>query len=57
LRATVKPTPNENESTTVCLGRVKLLPGKYEIAVRPVEIKGGELMRLFHVSLTPVASK
>jgi alpha-L-fucosidase len=57
LRATVKPTPNENESSTVSLGRVKLLPGKYEIAVRPVEIKGGELMRLFNVSLTRVASR
>jgi alpha-L-fucosidase len=54
LRATVQPTPNENESKTVSLGPVRLGPGAHEIAVRPVEIKGGELMRLFHVSLTPV---
>ncbi len=28
----------------------QLAPGQYEIAVKPVEIKGGELMRLFYVS-------
>jgi alpha-L-fucosidase len=55
LRATIKPPPGDNESTTVSLGRVRLSPGKHEIAVRPVEIKGGELMRLFHVSLIPPA--
>jgi len=54
LAATIQPTANENESTVVTLGRVKLGPGKHEIAVRPVDIKGGELMRLFYVSLTPV---
>jgi hypothetical protein len=54
LRGTVQPTANENESKTVSLGRVKLGPGKHGIAVRPIEIKGNELMRLFHVSLTPV---
>lgn len=57
LRSTVVPTANENESTTVSLGRVKLAPGKHEIAVRPAEIKGGELMRLFYVSFTPVGSQ
>ena len=55
LRATIQPTPNENESTTVKIGRVKLGLGKHEIAVRPVEIKGGELMRLFQVSLNPIS--
>jgi alpha-L-fucosidase len=54
LRASVSPTASENESAIIKLGRVKLPPGKFEISVRPVEIKGGELMRLFHVSLTPV---
>jgi alpha-L-fucosidase len=54
LRATVQPTANENESTVVILGRIKLGPGKHEVAVRPVEIKGNELMRLFYVALTPV---
>jgi hypothetical protein len=57
VQATVQPTPNENESTTVALGRVRLGPGNHEIIVRPVDIKGGELMRLFYVSLTPVAGK
>ena len=56
LQATVVPTRNENESTTVTLGRVKLLPGKYDVSVKPVEIKGGELMRLFQVTLTPVSA-
>ena len=57
LNASVVPTPNENESTTVVLGRVKLAPGNYEVAVRPVDVRGGELMRLFHISLTPVGTK
>ena len=57
LPATVQPTANENESRTVSLGRVTLAPGKYEIAVRPVDIKGNELMRLFYVSLSPVQAK
>lgn len=55
LRATIKPTANENESTTVSIGRIKLGAGKHELAIKPVEIKGGELMRLFYVSLTPVS--
>jgi alpha-L-fucosidase len=53
LRAAVEPTPRESEPATVALGRVKLPPGEYEIAVKPTDIRGGELMRLFHVSLTP----
>ncbi|HEX6183288.1 MAG TPA: alpha-L-fucosidase [Pyrinomonadaceae bacterium] len=57
LKATVVPTPRESEPATVVLGRVKLAPGEYEIAVRPTDIKGGELMRLFHLSLTPVGLK
>ena len=31
----------------------QITSGQYEIAVKPVEIKGGELMRLFNVALTP----
>ena len=54
LRGSVQPTPNENESATVSIGRIKLGPGNHEVAVKPVEIKGSELMRLFYVSLTPV---
>ena len=57
LRKSIVPTANENESSTVILGRIKLAPGKHDISVKPIEIKGGELMRLFHVTLTPVASK
>jgi hypothetical protein len=57
LKAAVEPTPSENQQTTVTLGRVKLSPGEYELAVKPVDIQGGELMRLFHVSMTPVEAK
>jgi alpha-L-fucosidase len=57
LQAVVVPTASEPTAATVTLGRVKLGPGKYEVAVKPVEIKGGELMRLFNVILTPVAIK
>ena len=58
FQAVVVPTASEPNAATVTLGRIKLASGKYEVAVRPVEIKGGgELMRLFNVILTPVASK
>ena len=33
LKATVEPTPRGNQSRTVSLGRIKLAPGQYEIAV------------------------
>ena len=36
------------------LGRVRLQPGSFEIRVGPTEIKGGELMRLRSITLTPV---
>jgi alpha-L-fucosidase len=54
LTGAVKPTASESEPTVVTLGRVKLGAGPHEIAVRPVAIKGGELMRLFYVELNPV---
>ncbi|MGH9969019.1 MAG: alpha-L-fucosidase, partial [Pyrinomonadaceae bacterium] len=54
LKARVAPTPNENQSATVTLGQVKLTAGEYEIAVKPTDIQGGELMRLFHIVLKPV---
>jgi hypothetical protein len=54
LKATVEPTRNENESAIASLGRIKLNTGSYEIAVKPVDIQGGELMRLFHLELRPV---
>jgi len=56
LKATVEPTANENQSATARLGRVRLNPGAYEISVKPVDIQGGELMRLFHLELRPVGS-
>lgn len=52
LKATVAPTPNENQSATVSLGRINLKPGGHEIVVKPVDIQGGELMRLFHLELS-----
>jgi hypothetical protein len=35
---------------------VRLVPGEYEIQVKPEDIRGGELMRLFSISLTPAGS-
>jgi alpha-L-fucosidase len=57
LKATVEPTPNENEAAIASLGHIKLNTGSYEITVKPVDIKGGELMRLFHLELKPVGSR
>ena len=54
LSGVVQPTASENESTVVALGRVKLGAGKHDISVRPIDIKGGELMRLFFVEFSPV---
>jgi len=57
LEGIVEPTPNENQSKTAPLGRIKLSPGEYELTVKPTDIQGGELMRLFNVSLKPVEPK
>jgi hypothetical protein len=57
LKAAVEPTPSENQQATATLGRVMLSPGEYEVSVKPVDIQGGELMRLFNVSMTPIAVK
>jgi alpha-L-fucosidase len=57
FKGIVEPTPNENQSATTTLGRVTLQTGEYEIAVKPAEIQGGELMRMFHISLTPIEAK
>jgi alpha-L-fucosidase len=51
---TVVPTSSESQATTIKVGTVRLAPGEYEIQVKPAEIRGGELIRLFNVSLTPV---
>jgi hypothetical protein len=50
---TVVPTPSESQARTETVGTVRLVPGEYEIQVKPTDIRGGELMRLFSVSLTP----
>jgi hypothetical protein len=47
-------TIHAGTSQSEALGRVVLEPGELEIAVVPVEIRGGELMRLRAVTLTPV---
>ncbi|MEK6281914.1 MAG: alpha-L-fucosidase [Acidobacteriota bacterium] len=57
LKNKVDPTASESESKTVVLGRVKLRPGDYEVAVKPTDIQGGELMRPFYLALTPVETK
>lgn len=57
LKATVEPTTQEDQPREVSLGRIKLSPGAYELAVKPTDIQGGELMRLFHVSMKPIEAK
>jgi len=49
----VVPTASEPQATTATVGTVRLEPGEYEIQVKPSDIRGGELMRLFNISLTP----
>lgn len=53
---TVVPTQNESQATTTTVGTVMLVPGEYEIQIRPIDIRGGELMRLFNLSLTSARS-
>src|SRR5581483_227869 len=43
LKATVEPTPNDAQSTTVTLGRISLSAGEHEVTVKPTDIQGGEL--------------
>jgi alpha-L-fucosidase len=50
LEGTVQKTPR----TPVSLGRVTLAPGSFDIAVTPVAIAGGELLRLRGLVLQPV---
>jgi alpha-L-fucosidase len=54
LKTKVEPTTDENQAATATLGRVKLNAGEYEIMVKPLDIQGGELMRMFHLALRPV---
>ncbi|WP_207535292.1 alpha-L-fucosidase [Desertivirga arenae] len=35
-------------------GRISLQPGKHELTIKPISIKGGELMKLLEVQLVPV---
>ena len=53
---TVVPTPSETQARTEKVGTVRLVPGEYEIQVKPADIRGGELMRLFSISLTPAGN-
>ncbi len=53
LSASVEPTPSVREMRTARIGQVRLGRGEHEVAIRPIDIQGGELMRLYHVALTP----
>ena len=53
---TVVATPSETQARTEKVGTVRLVPGEYEIQVKPADIRGGELMRLFSISLTPAGN-
>ena len=54
VEAAVEPTAKDTEPREVKLGAVKLSAGASDVRVRAVKIEGGELMRLFSVTLRPV---
>lgn len=54
VEAAVEPTARDTEPREVKLGVVKLAAGASDVRVRAVKIEGGELMRLFSVTLRPV---
>jgi hypothetical protein len=53
LEAAVEPTAKDTEPRTVRLGTVKVGAGRADVRVRAVKIEGGELMRLFSITLQP----
>jgi hypothetical protein len=56
LEATIEPTDSPARPRDVALGKVQLKKGEFEIAIKPVEIKGGELFRPFTLTLVPSPS-
>ncbi len=54
VEASVEPTAKDTDPREVKLGAVKLAAGASDVRVRAVKIEGGELMRLFSVTLRPV---
>ncbi|MGH9523085.1 MAG: alpha-L-fucosidase [Terriglobales bacterium] len=55
LNATVEPAAKESEAKTAQIGRMSLPAGQTELVIRPTQVKGEELMRIFEITLTPVA--
>ncbi len=53
LEAVVEPTAKDTEPREVKLGTVKVPAGAADVRVRALKIEGGELMRLFSVTLKP----
>ena len=53
LEAVVQPTARDTEPREVRVGVVKVPAGIAAVRVTPVQIEGGELMRLFSVTLKP----
>jgi hypothetical protein len=54
VEAAVEPTARDTDPREVKLGAVKLAAGASDVRVRALKIEGGELMRLFSVTLRPV---
>ena len=52
LAASVTPTETVNTFRTDALGELALPAGEHTLVVRPVQIAGGNLMRLRHLELT-----
>jgi hypothetical protein len=56
INATVDPSAKERDIRVSQIGRMTVLPGEYDLQIKPEEIEGSELMRIFEVVLTPVDS-
>jgi hypothetical protein len=53
VEANVEPTPKDTEPREILVGKVSVPAGPADVRVLPVKIEGGELMRLFSVTLKP----
>jgi alpha-L-fucosidase len=53
VEGSVAPTPKDTQPREVNVGTVKLPAGEATVRVRAIAIEGGELMRLFSVTLRP----
>lgn len=56
INAKVDPSAKERDIRVSQIGRMTVLPGEYDLQVKPEKIEGSELMRIFEMVLSPVDS-